>query len=273
VNDASLIKAQCEGFVQTPPLWKGEVLGIKQFDFPTLTLDAFQASPIPGNIRFGHRIEHIFLQLMSYDPSYEVKLHNLPIRQEKQTLGEIDFILEDRLQERWFHVELTYKFYIIDPSDPRAIRRLIGPNRRDAFYEKVKKIKDHQFPLLHSKQGREVLQTYQIDSRNIEQECVFKGQLFYPYGEKEVSIGPLNRDCIVGYWLQWDTFSAQVFESAEYYMPSKYEWVLVPHRGVNWYSYATILKDVRQSLDLGRSPMLWLKNKEGNIQKLFVVFW
>ena len=141
-------KAQYIGFLNTPPLWENKQFDIQQFEFPSLDLHSFHPAPIPKNIRLGHQLEYVFKQLVDYSEVYDIVLYNLPIRQEKRTLGEIDFILHDTTGDQLIHVEMTYKFYLVDPAISKPIHRLIGPNKRDRFFDKMEKIKNKQFPIL-----------------------------------------------------------------------------------------------------------------------------
>ena len=268
-----MIKAQCVGFLKTPSLWEKKQFDIRQFKFPSLALHSFVPKTIPQNIRLGHRMEYVFQQLVEYSEAYEVVLYNLPIRQGKNTLGEIDFILKDSKNDQLIHVELTYKFYIIDPDISEPIHRLIGPNRRDKFFTKMEKIKNIQFPLLHSKEGAETLNDYSIDHSKIEHQCCFKAQLFHPYGNKAVDIGSLNKDCLAGYWLRFDDFNKPEFSNAQFYVPTKSEWVVEPKDQVNWKSHIEIMSDINERLLKEYAPMVWLKNANLEFEKLFVVWW
>ena len=132
-----MLLQQCIGFIKTPPLWIKEKFGLTQFEFPEMDLKEFVPEPIPDRIRLGHQMEYVFKQLIEYCPDYEVLLHNLPIRDEKQTIGEIDFILRETCTKELVHVELTYKFYIINPKISEPMHQLMGPNRRDMFFRKM----------------------------------------------------------------------------------------------------------------------------------------
>ena len=67
-----MIKAQCDGFLNTPPLWEKKEYGVHQFVFPSLQLSSFDPKPIPQNIRLGHQIEYIFKQLIEYSNVYNI---------------------------------------------------------------------------------------------------------------------------------------------------------------------------------------------------------
>lgn len=266
-----MIKAQCLGFLNTPPLWRGNQFDIQQFNFPDLKLNTIQPEALPQNLRLGHQVEHIFKQLIEQSNSYNILVYNLPIRHEKRTLGEIDFILQDNINNKLIHVELTYKFYIIDTDITDPIQRLIGPNRRDTFFLKKEKIKNIQFPLLHAHEGIEALAKLGIDHKAIEHQCCFKAQLFIPYGQKTTQIEPFNKDCITGLWLRFDDFDNPEFQKAQFYIPTKSEWIIEPHDEVSWQSHQESITDIRQRLVRGHAPMVWCKAQKNSIKKIFIL--
>jgi len=268
-----MINAQFHGFLNTSPLWIGEEYDIQQFSLPTFPSHSLNPKPIPLKIRFGHQMEYVFKQLVEHSNAYHLVLHNLQISQGKRTLGEIDFILKDLSTGKLIHVELTYKFYIIDPEVSDPTYRLVGPNRRDLFMAKMKKIKQVQFPLLHSEFGSKALAERHIDHSKVEHQCCFKAQLFYPLDNEMVNIGPLNRECSAGHWLRVEDFNSSEFQKAKFYMPSKSEWVIHPMDQVTWRSHSEIMKDINRSLLNEMSPMIWMRNSNAQIVKLFVVWW
>lgn len=268
-----MITAQYVGFLNTPSIWEKEQFGIQQFEFPELNLKNFSPSPIPKNIRLGHQMEYVFKQLLEYSKAYEVVLHNLPIRQNKITLGEIDFILKDKKSQQLIHVELTYKFYIINTETSEPKYQFSGPNKRDMFYAKMEKIKNNQIPLLHSKEGVKTLKNNNLDHIQMKQQCCFKAQLFKPYGSTSIEIQPLNKSCIVGYWLRFDDFRSQEFTNYQFYIPSKSEWVIEPHHWVSWKSHFDIMMEISFRLQKEIAPMVWMRKSEMDFEKFFVVWW
>jgi len=267
------IQKQCLGFLNTPPLWINEQFGIRQFDFPELDLQDFNSQAIPKNIRLGHQMEYVFKQLITYSEQYEVILHNLPIKKDNRTIGEIDFILKDLKTAELIHVELTYKFYIVDPEISEPIHRLMGPNRRDMFFTKMEKIKNEQFQLLHSEEGTKVLYDNDIVHSELSHEACYKAQLFIPYGSTSANIRPLNKNCICGYWLRFDDLNTPEFQSCQFYIPFKSEWVIESHDDVVWTSHFNILLDINLSMLKENAPMVWMKKSQTEFEKFFVVWW
>jgi hypothetical protein len=218
-------------------------------------------------------MEYVCKQLLEYSSNYEILVYNLPIREEKQTLGEVDFILRDLETEKIIHVELTYKFYIIEPDITEPLHQLIGPNKRDAFIMKMEKIKNKQFALLHSKAGSKALADKGIIVSDITHKACFKAQLFKPFKQDTVHLHLLNKNCIMGYWLRFFEFNTSTFSQHHFYIPTKSEWVIEPHLKVNWLTYSKSLAEVHQRLTNKNSPLVWLKKGDTEFEKFFIVWW
>ncbi|SHI89039.1 DUF1853 family protein [Pseudozobellia thermophila] len=262
---------QCKGFYHTPPLWINETFGIRQFVFPEIELESLPLREVPDNLRLGHQMEHVFHQLISHSKQYRVVLRNLLVKEDKRTVGEIDFILKNRDTEQLVHVELTYKFYIVDLSVSAPVHRLMGPNRRDRFFAKMEKIKKRQFNMLHSDAGKRALESVGVDTAGIRNECCFKAQLFMPHAERKFDLHPFNNRCKAGYWIHYDGFDSEEFRQHRYYIPPKPEWVIAAHDKVSYIPHGNILPDVIQRIHTKNSPMLWMKKEDGTLEKLFVV--
>ncbi|NNK21559.1 MAG: DUF1853 family protein, partial [Flavobacteriaceae bacterium] len=121
-------------FLSTQPLWTRQQFGIEQFIFPEINLEEVQEFPIPSRMRLGHKMELVFNAAMEKQSSYELIERNIVIQRGNRTLGELDFLLRDTSDNSLIHLELTYKFYLIDNEISEPIYRLVGPNRRDMFY-------------------------------------------------------------------------------------------------------------------------------------------
>lgn len=81
----------------------------------------------------------------TFDP-IELLLQNFQVREEKQTLGEIDFIFN--YDDVTYHIEVAVKYYLLLTShDPDVPKNWVGPSRNDHFERKLNKIESRQLPL------------------------------------------------------------------------------------------------------------------------------
>tara|TARA_R110002050_G_scaffold136014_5_gene259195 strand:+ start:1024 stop:1839 length:816 start_codon:yes stop_codon:yes gene_type:complete len=260
-------------FFKTPPLWIGELEGLRQFVLPELNFENLEMGRLPSNVRLGHKIEHIFLKLIQHSTQYNVIAHNIPIRKEKTSLGEIDFLLQDVDSHKFMHVELTYKFYVVTGEATKIECQLIGPNRSDSFLAKKERIVNHQIPLLRTPEATSVLQGLHIRTSELLHRVCFKSQIFIPFTTREVDLAPFNSDCICGRWIPLQQFKSPWFLEQRYYLPSKPEWLLEPHQGVDWLGHNEILDLISIGLENKKSPLLWMQSADFTIEKLFIVWW
>lgn len=120
---------------------------------------------LPTNVRLGHIAERVVGQAIKVSENYEVLFENIQILEGKNTIGEIDFILREVETEQVIHLELAYKFYLYDPDiSDTPIDNWIGPNRNDSLVEKLEKLKQKQFPLLHHPASKEVFEKVDVSS-------------------------------------------------------------------------------------------------------------
>jgi len=287
-NSIFTVVKHIHGFLASPSLWEQTQFGLQQFEIPPLDLTHFEPQPIPEKLRLGHQIEYIFHQLISHSNVYEVVAHNIQIKKGNDTLGELDFIMRSclparqeyetcaepsRSSKKLLHLELSYKFYIIDPTISEPIHRLIGPNRKDAFFAKLKKTKQKQLPLLYTEEGQQTLASLGIEASELEQQVLFIGQLFTPYNTSIPSIHPLNTNCILGFWIRMQDFKTDAFKANQYYITYKYEWIHTPHEKVTWSSYDEIIPAIQEKHFRKQAPMMWIKKPAASIEKCFVVWW
>ncbi|WP_165819390.1 DUF1853 family protein [Flagellimonas aquimarina] len=269
-------KQLCSGFYNTSPLWINEQFGIPQFEFPRIEISNFKPKPINDRLRLGHQMEHVFEQLISDSKHWEILAKNMLVDEGKNRIGEIDFILENTETTETrevYHVELAYKFYIINSEISEPIHRLMGPNKRDMFFTKLDKLREKQFPLLYTEVLKDKLKKLKIQPYAVKQQACFKTQLFIPYGDINASIRPLNKNCIQGKWIRFNDFNSKTFKAFEYHITFKREWVIAPTLDRQYTSHHETLLEINLRMLKQNSPMLWVKKPDGTIEKLFVVWW
>jgi len=102
----------------------------------------------------------------------ELLLQNFQIIQNTRTLGEVDFII--KWKERVIHLECAVKFYLYDHTkDVNDLHSWIGPACKDDLGRKIKKVQEHQLPIINVSDFK-----YFLDGKKIESYLFLKGKLF-----------------------------------------------------------------------------------------------
>ncbi len=249
---------------------------LKQFRIPEISISndlilELQELDHPRNKVLGKRMESFFGIAVKYSKRYELISSNLQIIKEKITLGELDFLIFDKMTKKYLHVELVYKLYLYDPEFPSEKERWIGPNRRDSFSEKLNKLETKQFPLLKRPEASSFLKNLNLEPDEIEQQLCFKARLFTPEVQNSQSIaGPV--ECISGNYYRYAEFREKAWKGNLFYTPKKKYWSAVPQANSEWFEYEELLKRIKELFDNHKSPMIWMKT--GNsFQSFFVVWW
>jgi hypothetical protein len=263
------IQKRYDGFLQTPSLWKtNTVLDLQQFEIykksSKINID------IDEKLRLGKYIERFVSYQLKQESDVSILCENVQIQQNNRTLGELDCIIKKG--KKIVHLEIIYKFYIYDENvGTTEIEHCIGPNRKDSLIEKLNKLKQKQLPLLYSKECEVYLKNFQLSSIDIIQQVYFKAQLFVPYHQKNKNLSILNANCIAGFYC--NESEMEKFTNYKFYIPVKKDWLVIPNTNVNWLNYHQFKEKFDGYLSRKFSPLCWLKNSNGELIKMFFVWW
>lgn len=228
----------------------------------------------PSATVLGKRMEEFFGSYVHLFTSEEVVAQNEQIISNKQTLGELDFLLKNTASGEVSHVELIYKFYLFDPGTGTSEREhLIGPNRRDSFIKKVDRLKQKQFPLLFLPATQNLLNRLQISPESVIQKMCFKAAVFLPKQMKKTTFSDINSEAVAGYWIRASEFNVEAYGANTFYTPKKKYWPVLPHRNSKWFSFEDIKVQINRLLTKEFSPLVWMKTPQGNVERFFVVWW
>ena len=258
---ASIIKANSLDFSST---------GIRTFDLSELHLATDLEFQLPTNIRLGHLVEKIVSELIKASTNYKVLYENIQVVENKKTIGEIDFIIEDKNTKQVIHMELAYKFYLFDPSiSSEPINNWIGPNRNDSLQEKLEKLKIKQFPLLYHQLTKSKFTTVVIDE--VSQALCLLVSLFIPY-EYKGNFSPNYEKAVKGYYVSLETFMSLDHPSKTYYIPSKKEWGMDPSENEIWTHFDGVEKQITTSIQEKQALLCWQKHKD-SYSTFFIIWW
>jgi hypothetical protein len=150
----------------------------------------------PTLARLGLYAEALLEYFLAHGPGARLIAANLPLRVHRQTIGEVDFLVESTRGER-LHWELAVKFYLhVADGENVSLANYIGPNLQDRFDLKHMRLLKHQL-MLSSRP--------EFASLGFEgpwQPGMFiKGRLFYhDNGDPAYPAPPLADDHLRGWW-------------------------------------------------------------------------
>ncbi|TYP71627.1 hypothetical protein BD809_10837 [Aquimarina intermedia] len=272
------LQSQYSGFLNTPSL----------LEYIPNTFDPFlvQQDKIPSeeelkkhihihpNEVLGKRVEHFFEYYIKTHSAFELLRSGIQVFKEKQTIGELDFLVKNKATQSFLHIELVYKFYIYDPTIAASHETgWIGPNRKDSYDLKSNKLLKKQLPLLYNEETEKILASLNLSSQNFEQRVCFLTQLYLPLHMTASAIFEERKPPIAGFWTSFHDFKNQFDQDAAYYLPLKKEWIINPAHGTTWISFVEILSQIEQACEQKKSPMVWIKTKEDQYQKIFITWW
>ena len=264
-----MIQKRYEGFLKTPCLWKRNTIS----NLPQLELVS-KSDKIDINIdeklRLGKYVERLVSFELKQQKNISIIAENIQIKKEKMTSGELDCLLLKN--NKPIHLEIIYKFYLYDASvGSDEIDHFIGPNRKDSLKEKLIKLKTKQLPLLYTAECKKYLNQLDIKAEVISQQVYFKAQLFMPFTKQSMRLKILNADCVVGFYInkkELDNFS-----DCKFYIPQKKDWLVIPHTRVDWLNFIDFKTIVQDYFKEQFSPLCWIKLKNGELKKVFLVWW
>ena len=183
--------------------------------------------------RLGIYFEALWHFFLLHDFQLELIAHNIPIRSDKRTLGELDIVYRDKASGACTHLELAVKFYLNVQTSHRSTNPsdFLGPNGQDRLDKKIERLVSHQSPLSDTPEGKQTLSEMGIDT--IQKKIAVKGWLFYyePLPPSAESCRPLSNHHQKGRWNHLAAFRETAHRHEH--------WVVLEKR--NWLSPATIL--------------------------------
>ena len=267
----SKTKSRYQGYLSTPLLWTSD----KVSTFPQIELNGQAKITDEGTVfkhqRLGKLVEEFVFHQLKHQAGVSWISDNRQIQDGKRTVGELDALYYEG--ETPIHLEVAYKFYLFDTvgNYDEPLGPWIGPNRKDSLTYKLAKLHRKQFPLLHHPLTQLSLERLGLEAKAIVQKLCFKAQLFLPYQSRAIDVGPLNGDCIAGFYISFSEL--QQLSRFEFFIPAKLDWLVLPHHDVDWMEYSVAVALLEVYVREQRSPLVWLKESSGEIGKGFVVFW
>ncbi|WP_177203423.1 DUF1853 family protein [Marinospirillum celere] len=220
----------------------GEIELPKWFQDLENRLDDLEAGlKTAGSKRLGVYHEALWELLLNAAPNIQLLGHHLSIRENKRTLGELDFIYRQKSTGEIYHLEVAIKYYLglpQGPGEPQDLARWIGPAGLDSLAIKVQHSEQRQLPLSDLPLARQQLESVIAASKKqgstlepIKKQLALPGVLFYPWHSPLQPPLRASQHHWRGWWLyitDWPDFANQFNGKLQGQLLSKPHWLAAP---------------------------------------------
>ena len=244
---------------------------VENFAIEPNAIPSHYDASISNSLMLGKRAERFLSFHIQQHPNYEILAENVQIVHEKETIGELDFLLKHS-EIGLIHLEMACKFYLYNPEATTIHKIWCGPNNRDFLSHKKQKLMEHQFPLLQDVRTQQVLHDLNISSDAYTQMLLFQNFCFLPAQYEGTQDGVDNTNN-AGTWMNQDTFESLSFDRELFFFPKKTNWLVDPMYNREWHLLDAIKPKVQAELKNRNSPMLWVLHPDGRTERWFVVWW
>lgn len=171
--------------------------------------------------KLGHLYEDALATLLEASPEHDLLERNLQLHDSAgSTLGELDFLVYDRLADQLIHLELATKFYLAVPTESGLA--LPGPDARDTYFRKLRSLRERQ--LLLARTHRAALPP-RYQQETIIARSLIHGCLFDPIDETEPCAPDHSApNCRRGRWLAVDEIEARFATNTKFQIIPKTLW-------------------------------------------------
>ncbi|WP_117233389.1 DUF1853 family protein [Vibrio maerlii] len=196
--------------------WVHTTPSLFELNAPFCSLDGVASLPYThavyqGNPRLGFIYQHLVSYHLNTSNQYSIALEELQLNRDNgQTLGAIDFIVQDRVTQQYQHWEVAIKFYLLHQGI------WYGPNAHDQLDKKLDRMLHHQLKMSSS----DPFLKSHPDYHQAEEKLLMQGRLYInPFSDEatpDECLGfPLNKTQINGYWCyqsQWHQIEEPLYE-------------------------------------------------------------
>ena len=197
-----------------------QIKGVNKFEQIWNWYVKIKAIEIPQNLdklRLGQYAEALLLFFFSNSTSYKTISNNLQLINEKITVGEIDFLLEEFSSEQKIHLELAIKFYLKIKVNEEV--QWIGPSSKDRLLRKKDKLLNHQLQLAKNYNS---LLPNEFQHLNFKPQLLLKGAEFILFKDYKPTENPI----INCWWIHFNQMNQIIENSFQYkIVPIRRDWI------------------------------------------------
>jgi len=182
-----------------------------------------------NHYRLGIYFERCWLYWLQHSKQFRLLSSNLPVRDDKKTLGEFDLIVKNQTSGDVEHWELAIKFYL-QVNPPGRDTQWLGPNLKDRLSRKYHHLIDQQLALSDNPVAKQLCLDRGWDI--VTKRLLSKGRLFYAFNEqleRPPAACPdyIQEDHQTGWWLSESEFERTFspLPQCQFHRLEKREWM------------------------------------------------
>lgn len=221
--------------------------------------------------RLGRYFEMLWTFWLENSSRFEVIEQNLPLRDQGKTLGELDFLVFDKVSGQNLHWEVAVKFYL-GVGDTRQHSSWHGPGKKDRLDLKVEHLRHRQSVICQRPVVQKLLQERgrHVDACGV----ILKGRLFYPYTTGDQIFVPVDADPhhLRSYWLTVSDLQKTNI-AAKFFSPLLgYGWLasVRQHQKMLWLNMNELLEAIKNG-DFYLPLHVSCKQQDAADQRFFIV--
>ncbi|WP_110655068.1 DUF1853 family protein [Salinicola halimionae] len=192
--------------------------------------------------RLGIYHESLWQWILDHAPRTRLLAHNVALRENRQTLGELDLLYGTdsgtaatgaEQEPLIYHAELAIKFFLglpDGPGDERDAARWIGIGSFDSLAIKCHRLQFHQLPRGQSPAAQLQRQSLGADGP-LRQRIIMPGVLYHPWRKRLVLPTLANEDAWQGLWCShrcWTILAQRLPEATTGHWLIKPHWLAPP---------------------------------------------
>ena len=198
---------------------------------------------------------------MQHSERFTILAKNISLRSDKKnTLGEVDLIVQDKDTLNYEHWELAVKFYLAYSQN--GLTNYIGPNANDYFHLKLEKLIEHQCKILESDEGKKLLSELEIS--DIQPKLLVKGILYYHPKQESTPWENIHANHTKSWWVYLKEVEEFLNEGHRFALIHKNEWLSRPNTPEKLLSKKDCVEQLNE--ELKKSPrslcLAYYKNSE-----------
>jgi len=236
--------------------------------------DPTQLEPYENDIKpiVGAYFETLVALWLKLNPDIQhIKQHQI-VFEDKRTIGEFDFLFEDKTLQKSFHWEVAVKYYLQTYINEKC--EFLGPNAKDSLAKKTSKMLSKQLLLSQNPNATDILKEF---PKPIHPIGILKGMLFYPSSSdwrNPKSLPPeISTNHLKGWWCHSNSLLIpENDQKSRWYLLQKPFWLAInTERLDNPYKINDLKNLIKNHFDQSNQALLLAEVMQNNTGEWFEV--